>query len=76
MAPTRFNSRDLTAEHVGRIVSVTWPTADTRATHSVTGELESISQYRQYARGEVMVGDHRLSIEFQGPVQLFLHDEE
>lgn len=78
MASQRINSRELTADHIGRTVSVVWPTAagDNGIAPSVTGELESVTQYRTRAGAELRVGPLSFSVELGGPTEIHLFDEE
>jgi hypothetical protein len=76
MTSERISCRELTADHIGRTVSVSWPNAgDGVTTHAVTGGLESITQYRTKAGAELRVGPLTFSVELVGPVEVFLHEE-
>lgn len=78
MASQRINSRELTADHIGRTVSVLWPTAAGAAgiVPSVTGELESVTQHRNGAGAQLSVGPLSFSVELGGPTEIHLYGEE
>jgi hypothetical protein len=73
MTPARIGYAALRADHIGRTITAAWPDAGTD-TRSVTGEIESVTQYRGGATVDLAVGPLRVTVETGGVLHLYLHD--